>query len=697
MTGTVRVGIASATTTLWFDGSSGWEVPYRNGIQARYGEELALEIQLVTRGSPSEIRSQLVQLRSLVRTIDRGGGTFLVDDGSAVEAYAVRSAQLQDVSERLPLWPAGFAEVRLLLTCDAESVSSTARTLLEQFVTETGQPVVVDPGGPAVLGLRVAPYDEPLPAAIEAYVMDGQYTASDLIVSLGSPQYDNGTYIYSGEYTPPAPEVDIYAEVSGPPPASALAITGAQPIPPYERLAALIEPPAALAGNWQTGDCFVVLSTKRYHAGWSQNGGFIHAQQLTSGSTSVPIPPASMAVVIRGATLLGTLYRYIREEQTSWPSNRQLTCSVSVTLPTLPANHRYIVYGVLRGSFSIYTWEKVHKYGFPRVIANTLSETGYSLKWGDDLIELTGTSSNVVFSWSVPVSSNPPEEFASIIKTISIDLAILAVPDSLFSTIPGGDYRVAVVGYRGTSPAVAVHYEQFVRLPSGYRLRIDFDSRDPSLTHKVFIQRVGSAQWYSTSASPPSVTLTSLGTAESIPAVAGSGVRETITILTRPTGVEYPVQECSAAFVLGGRKLVPVGRLSFHQGEQYSVRVLSRVPVYRLWALPRPRVAIAGAYTIASSLLEATREQGQQVVRVTSSADANVQVNPGEPYTRPWLMLRTATYPSQTRYIVATGPDGSGFVSPASASPIVTHAPDSRYPARRSFTQFFSYPYCILP
>jgi hypothetical protein len=676
MTGTVRVGIASATTTLWFDGSAGWEVPYRNGIQARYGEELALEIQLVTRGSPSEIRSQLVQLRSLVRTIDRGGGTFLVDDGSAVETYAVRSAQLQDVSERLPLWPAGFAEVRLLLTCDAESVSSTPRTLLEQFVTGTGQPVVVDPGGPAVLGLRVAPYNEPLPSAIEAYAIDGQYTAGDLVVPLSEQQYDDGTYTYSGIYTPPAPEVDVYAEVSGPVAAPVLAVTGAQAIPPYRRLVALTEPPATIVGDWQENDVFIVVSKRRRQPGWTHDGGLVHAQQLSSATSSLPLPPSHMVIGLRGATLLGVLYRRSWETQNTWPSNGVLTHSITVTLPSLPSGYQYVVFALWGGSWHVVnTGGIVNPWGIPNVTVSGLRQTGYSLVWAyQPFTELIGTSSSITFSWRAELKEKP-DTFVYIAKSISADIAVCAVPSSLFSTLAAGDYRVAIVGYQGSEPVTVVHYERFVRVTSGYRLRVDFDSRDPALTYKVFIQRVGTTQWYSTSASPPSVTLSAPGTAESLPSVVGSGIRETIAVATKPMGVEYPLQEQSAAYVAGGRKLVPVGRLSFHSGEQYTVRVTSRHPVYRLWALPRPRVAVAGAYVIGSALLESVREWGRQVVRVTSAADTRAEVTMNSSYTQPWLMLSVSNYPAAARYILATLADGSGFVTPyTSASPlIVTH------------------------
>jgi hypothetical protein len=672
---TVKLGLAYGSQTLWFQ-SDPWFVP-EDGLRVEYGEdELRFTVTLAGKGSLSSLSAALRNLRSLVRSIDRGGGSLLIDDGVEIASYPIRDAQLQELPQRLELWPSGYTRVTLVLRCDAESVSATAQTLLEQFVTETGQPVVIDPEGSAILGLRVAPYEEPLPAAIEAYVMDGEYTASDLIVPLGDPQYDNGTYIYDAEYEPPAPEVDVYAEVTGPPAAPTLAITGVQAIPPFQRLTALVEPPAALAGSWQANDCVVVVAKQRQQPNWVHDGGYVHARQLSSAATSVPLPPAHMVVALRGATLLGVVQRSVRQVDTIWPSTGVLTCSLPVTLPSLPANHRYVVYGVRSGMFFVDTTTKqIRTYGFPNVQASGLTDTGYVLRWQfNDLIEMTGTSSSVTFSWRVGLDMTPPDDFAGIVKTLSVDLAVFAVPDSAFSTLPAGDYRVAVVGYQGTTPVVAVQYEQFVRVPSGYRLRVDFDSRDPSITHKVFVQRVGTAQWYSTSATPPSVTLSTLGTAESMPSVAGSGTRETITVTSRPADVPYPVQERSAAYVAGGRKLIPVGRLSFHPGEQYAVRVTSRHPVYRFWALPRPRTAILGAYVIASALLESARQQGLQTVRVASSADIQSATVANDQYTRPWFMLSTTVYPPGAQFVVATMDDGSGFLSPANVTPLtVTH------------------------
>jgi hypothetical protein len=676
----VRLGLSHSTQTVWF-ANDPWFVPER-GLRVEYGDdELRFVMTLAAKGAPTSLAAAVRSLRSIVRAIDRGGGTLLIDDGVDITAYPIRDAQLQELPERLELWPAGYARVTLVLRCDAESVSSTARTLLEQFVTETGEPVVVDPGGPAVLGLRVTPYDKPIPAAIEAYVMDGEYTASDIVVPLGDPQYDNGTYIYDAEYEPPAPEVDVYAEVTGPPASPTVAITGAQSVPPFQRLAALVEPPAALAGGWLANDCFVIVAKYRQQPSWVHDGGSVHALQLSSAATSVPLPPAHMVVALRGATLLGVVQRWIREVDMTWPTGGTVTCSLTVTLPSLPANHRYVVYGVRSGSFFVKTTTgRIHRYGFPNVRAGSLTDTGYSLRWQSaDLIEMTGTSSPVTFSWRVGLDTTPPEDFAGIVKTLSVDLAVFAVPDSAFSTIPAGDYRVAVVGYQGTTPVVAVYYEQFVRVPSGYRLRVDFDSRDPSLTHKVFIQRVGASQWYSTSATPPNVTLSALGMAESMPSVSTGGTRETIAVTARPANVQYPVQERSAAYVAGGRKLVPVGRLSFHQGERYTVRVASRQPVYRLWALPKPRMAITGAYVIASALLESVRQQGRPVIRVSSAADVQSVISIQTAYTAPWLMFCVLTYPGSTRHVLATHSDGSGFPMPSSSPTIVMH-PDVNIP-----------------
>jgi len=672
----VRLGLSHNAQTVWF-ANDPWFVPER-GLRVDYGDdELRFVITLAAKGSPTSLASALRSLRSLVRAIDRGGGLLLIDDGVDVASYPIRDAQLQELPERLELWPSGYARVTLVLRCDAESVLSTATTLLEQHVTQTGEPVVVDPGGPAVLGLGVAPYDKPMPAAIEAYVMDGQYTSDDLVVPLGEPQYDNGTYIYDGDYTPTATEVDMYAEVASPAALPTTAITGAQAVPPYRRLAALIEPPATLVGDWQAGDCFLINAKSVRQPGWMHDGGYMHAVQLSSATTSMLLPPASLVVALRGATLLGVMQRYLRQIDSTWPSNGILTCSLTVTLPSLPSGHRYVVYGITSGTFFVDTITRhIRIYGFPNVQAQGLAETGYMLPWSSgQAVEMTGTSNSVTFSWRVGLDTKIPDDFAAVVKSIYVELAVFAVPDSAFSTIPQGDYRVAIVSYRVTTPVTVVHYDQFVRVLSGYRLRVDFDSRNAALTHKVFIQRVGTTQWYSTSASPPSVTLSAPGTAENLPAVSGGGLRETITVTTRPSGVQYPVQERSTAYVTGGRKLVPVGRLSFHAREHYAVRLTSRQPVRRLWALPRPRAAVAGAYVPASALLESARDQGRQVVRVINSLQAQQVTVENTSYTRPWFMLYTASNSANTQYVVATLEDGSGFVSPAiTASPlIVTH------------------------
>jgi hypothetical protein len=674
MTGTVRVGIASATTTLWFDGSSGWEVPYRNGIQARYGEELALEIQLVTRGSPSEIRSQLVQLRSLVRTIDRGGGTFLVDDGSAVETYAVRSAQLQDVSERLPLWPAGFAEVRLLLACDAESVSSTATTLLERRVTQTGEPVVVDPEGPAQLGIRVRPDSKPLPPALEAYVFDGEYSRDDLVISFDTSALQGDIYTYRGQYTAAAPEVDIYAEVSDNVGAPNLAITAVRLIPPYERLLAMPQPPGALAGDWQSGDIFIVWSST-LSSDWQNNGGVIQVKQLTGDTTTVPIPPSKLVIALRQATFLKVIRGHVRNRLVSYPSSGGISISATETLPPAPSGYTYLLLGYTDAGYAMYAydWEAFaikcveYQYGArPRM--SGFSSTGYALHGtGEEhyrpvyFEEWTGASQNLTFEYATYLGDKP-KDFAWIDIWLSYECAVLAIPTALFSSITAGTYRVAVAAFRASEPVALVHYEDYVYIQPGHRVRVEFDSRSPDLTHKVYLQRVGLTQWYSTSASPPGITLSSVGTAENLPNVPKTGIRKTISVSIYPEGVQYPRQQRSASYVSGGRKLVPIGRFSLHPNQTYTVTVEKRDPaLLRLWALPRPRALSAGAYVIRSALLEAVRENGRPIFRATDNASISADINVGHSYIMPWLMLRLASYAQSPQAVLATDWNGSGF------------------------------------
>lgn len=674
---TVKLGLTYGSRTMWF-ANDPWFVP-EGGLRVEYGEEeLRFSITLAAKGSLSALSSALRSLRSVVRAIDRSEGELLIDDGIEISAYPIREAQLQELPQRLELWPSGHARVVLVLRCGTEAVSSTARTLLEQFMTETGEPVVVDPEGPAILGLRVRPHEQPLPAAIETYAMDGEYTVSDLIVPLGIPQYDDGTYSYTGVYTPPATELDVYAEVAGPPPMPLLAITSAQAVPPYRRLVALTEPPAVLVGDWQPDDIFIVVSKQRHQAGWVHGGGDIHAQQLSSARAGMPIPPSRIALAIRGAILLGVIYQRSLVREYEWPTDNRLRHSMTITLPALPSGYAYVVYSTSTGSWGVVNTDGwIRPWGTANPSVSGLVRTGYRIYWAFiNLSEMTGSSATVTFSWEAFLkATDKTDTFAYIDKSISADLAVCAVPSALFSSIPTGDYRIAVVGYRDSTPVTTVHYEQFIRVPGGYRLRVHFDSRDPTLTHKVFIQRVGATQWYSTSASPPSVTISTPGTAESLPAVAGSGIRETITVTTRPAGVEYPVQERSTAYITGGRKLVPVGRFGFHSGEQYVVQVTSLHPVYRLWALPRPRVAVAGAYVVASRLLETVREQGHHIVRVASGVEPRAEAQITNAYSRPWFMLSSATYPGAARYVLATMADGSGFIMPhTSASPlIVTH------------------------
>lgn len=204
----VRVGIATETTTLWFDGSGRWLVR-RDGLRVRYGEELEVEADLVAQGTPSELRSALTSLRALVATLDRAGGQFLVDDGSAVEAFDVTRAELQDIAERLPFWSQGVARVVLRLSCASESVATVGTTIAAGVSAATGQPVTVDPGGRAELGVRLRATSDVLPAAAIAFALDGEYTLAELSPSLSAPTVQDQDSVQTATYTATARDLDV--------------------------------------------------------------------------------------------------------------------------------------------------------------------------------------------------------------------------------------------------------------------------------------------------------------------------------------------------------------------------------------------------------------------------------------------------------------------------------------------------------
>jgi hypothetical protein len=317
-----------------------------------------------------------------------------------------------------------------------------------------------------------------------------------------------------------------------------------------------------------------------------------------------------------------------------------------------------------------------------RAAVSGATPTGYVLRYENEcLAEWIGTSSTLTVSYSASLG-NMPENFAWASAWVEYEFVVMAIPSSAMSTLTPGMYRVAVASYQGTTPVALVHYEQFVQVPSGYSLRVEFDSRDPSTTQKVFIQRVGTSQWYSTSASPPGVTLTAQGTAESLPNTTTAGIRRTVSVALTPVGVQYPRQERSAAYVSGGRRLVPVGRFSLHPNHSYTVTVEKEGPsLLRLWALPKPRVAIAGAYTLRSLLLESVRDEGRQVVRVTEGAAAHAIINVAHSYSAPWIMLRLASFSNPPQAVLATDWQGSGFIQGSTtASPLRIRYPDIGLP-----------------
>ncbi|MCS7294425.1 MAG: hypothetical protein NZ761_03420, partial [Dehalococcoidia bacterium] len=243
----VRVGIATETTTLWFDGSGRW-LARRDGLRVRYGEELEVEADLVAQGTPSELRTALNSLRALVATLDRAGGQFLVDDGTAVEAFDVSHAELQDIAERLPFWSQGVARVVLRLTCSPESVAETGTTVAASVSAATGQPVTVDPGGRAELGVRLRATTDVLPAAAIAFALDGTYTASQLAPTLSSPVVRDTEAYQTATYTAVARDLDVYVEVDDPPRDTGLGIDRVVAQPPYTVVLALAYPPNTVYG-----------------------------------------------------------------------------------------------------------------------------------------------------------------------------------------------------------------------------------------------------------------------------------------------------------------------------------------------------------------------------------------------------------------------------------------------------------------
>ncbi|MDW8006656.1 MAG: hypothetical protein RMJ05_08030, partial [Thermomicrobium sp.] len=536
----VRVGLSNGTSTVWFDASTRWYLR-RNGLTVRYGETLDIEAELLARGTPSELRSALTSLRALVATLDRAGGQFLVDDGSAVEAFDVTRAELQDIAERLPFWSQGVARVVLRLTCSPESVSETGTTVAADVSAATGQPVAVDPGGRAELGVRLRATTDVLPAAAIAFALDGTYTASQPAPTLSSPVVQDAETYQTATYTAVARDLDVYVEVDDPPRDTGLGIDRVVAQPPYTVVLALAYPPNTVYGNFRAGDVVIVRGNfPGALAGWKGTLS-TRAQVLSADAASILLPDGTQSVVVvRGVTFVDVLDVQARERITTYPG-KQFTRNVNVSVPgsayrvligawdSGAAEYRYPKEG--EPPMFVGKWAASQARGVPgstRLVGGRFAISGHD---------------NVPASFTVTVWVSllyEPSEFAWCDWWFTGSWAVLQVPS--VSSL-GGSYRVAVVSYDGSDPVGVVHWPTYVSVPANWNLVVEFSDASPNTTYKVFVQRAGSAQWYATTANPPRAVLSSLGTAESFPSVSATLASDLVTVSVVPSGVVQPRQE----------------------------------------------------------------------------------------------------------------------------------------------------------